>query len=467
MNFKILGPLEVYDGDRLLELGGARQRALLAMLVLHAGEVVSSDQLLAELWASASDDGSPKTLQVTVSRLRRALGSGSLLVTRPPGYQLQLEHGQLDLHLFEDHVVEGRRALGAGDPAAAVHEFTAALDLWRGAPLADFTYESFAQEAIGRLQELHASLMEDRLAAQLELGLHAESVAELQVLTGRFPLRERLREQLMLALYRSGRQADALAVYHDARKALVEQLGIEPGLALQQLESAILAQDPALAYHPASHQTTSADAFGAPDRADPPQIELITPTRSWEVSLEADRTSIGKAEENDVALGEDPTASHLHAVFERFAAGWCVTDLGSSNGTWVNGERIWASRRLRHGDEIRVGQTRMTFLHSQGPAGGDTVADGTPPSLTGPEQDVLTALCRPLLAGDIFTAPASTRSIAEELSLDPAAVKQQLMKLCEKFEVAPRAANRRATLANEAVRRGAVSRAQLRQLNSE
>ena len=171
--------------------------------------------------------------------------------------------------------------------------------------------------------------------------VHAESVAELQVLTGRFPLRERLREQLMLALYRSGRHADALAVYHDARKALVEQLGIEPGLALQQLETAILAQDPALAYHPASERTTSAGASGAPDRAERPQIELITPARSWQMSLEADRTSIGKAEENDVALGEDPTASHLHAVFERFAAGWCVTDLGSSNGTWVNGERIW------------------------------------------------------------------------------------------------------------------------------
>ena len=168
-----------------------------------------------------------------------------------------------------------------------------------------------------------------------------------------------------------------------------------------------------------------------------------------------------------MALGEDPTASHLHAVFERFAAGWCVADLGSSNGTWVNGERIWASRRLRHGDEIRVGQTRMTFLNSQSPAGGDTVAEDTPPSLTGPEQDVLTALCRPLLAGDIFTAPASTPSIAEELSLDQLAVKQQLMKLCEKFEVAPREANRRVKLANEAVRRGAVSPAQLRQLNRE
>ena len=263
MHFKILGPLEVYDGDRLLELGGARQRALLAMLLIHAGEVVSSDQLLAELWASASDDGSPKTLQVAVSRLRRALGSNSLLVTRPPGYELRLERGQLDLHLFEAHVAEGRTALGGGDPAAAVREFTAALDLWRGAPLADLTYESFAQEAIGRLQELHASVTEDRLAAQLELGLHAESVAELQVLTGRYPLRERLREQLMLALYRSGRQADALAVYHDARKALVEQLGIEPGRALHQLERAILAQDPALAYHPVSDRPARA-ALGGP-----------------------------------------------------------------------------------------------------------------------------------------------------------------------------------------------------------
>jgi pSer/pThr/pTyr-binding forkhead associated (FHA) protein len=198
-----------------------------------------------------------------------------------------------------------------------------------------------------------------------------------------------------------------------------------------------------------------------------PQIEVISGVRSWRLPLESDRTTVGKALENDVSLSEDPMASHLHAILERFAAGWCVTDLGSSNGTWVNGERIWATRRLRHGDEVRIGQTRLVFRDALGAGAAATEAEVGPPALTTRERDVLVALCRPLLARDMFTEPASTRAIAAELVVTQAAVKQHLANLYDKFGVEADNEHRRARLANEALRRGAVSLTQLRVADGE
>jgi pSer/pThr/pTyr-binding forkhead associated (FHA) protein len=187
------------------------------------------------------------------------------------------------------------------------------------------------------------------------------------------------------------------------------------------------------------------------------QIEVISGVRSWRLQLTTERSTIGKAEENDVALPDDATASHLHAVLERFAAGWCVTDLGSSNGTWVNGDRIWAPRRLRNGDEIRVGQTRLVFRDPLSAVRAPTEAEQAPPDLTPRERDVLVALCRPLLARDMFTEPAPTRAIADELVITQAAVKQHLANLYDKFGIPAGEVHRRARLANEALRRGAIS----------
>lgn len=193
-----------------------------------------------------------------------------------------------------------------------------------------------------------------------------------------------------------------------------------------------------------------------------PHVDVMSGVQSWRFSLQADRTTIGKAAENDVPLADDPTASHLHAILERFAAGWCVTDLGSSNGTWVNAERIWGSRRLRDRDEIRVGQTRLIFRDPESARPVATRVADAPPSLTARERDVLVALCRPLLARDVFTEPASTREIAEALVITQAAVKQHLGNLYDKFGVLPGDSNRRARLANEALRRGSVLLTDLR-----
>jgi pSer/pThr/pTyr-binding forkhead associated (FHA) protein len=197
------------------------------------------------------------------------------------------------------------------------------------------------------------------------------------------------------------------------------------------------------------------------------QVEVMFGVQSWRFQLQADRTTVGKAPENDIALAEDPTASRLHAILERFPAGWCVTDLGSSNGTWVNGERIWGSQRLQNGDEIRIGQSRLIFRDSLGADGTQTEVEDAPPSLTTRERDVLLALCRPLLNRDMFTEPASTRSIADELVITQAAVKQHLANLYDKFGVPSNDSNRRARLANEALRRGAVSLSQLREAESQ
>ena len=176
--------------------------------------------------------------------------------------------------------------------------------------------------------------------------------------------------------------------------------------------------------------------------------------------------TVGKAAENDIVIEGDPAVSRLHAVFERFAAGWCVSDLGSSNGTWLNGQRIWSSQRLRNGDEVRVGQTRLVFRDSIGITEPETEVEEEAPALTTRERDVLVALCRPLLARDLFTQPAATRAIADELVITQAAVKQHLANLYDKFGVRAEEADRRVRLANEALKRGAVTLSDLRASDS-
>jgi DNA-binding SARP family transcriptional activator len=245
VEFRILGPLEVRHEGRPVGIGGAKERALLAFLLLHAGEPVSVDRLIDELWGESPPATARKSVQVRVAGLRRAL-RGEVLLTRGDAYLVRLQPNQLDLHRFEQLLSDGSRALADGDPATAVTTLQKALALWRGPALADFTYESFAQPAIARLEELRAQALELHIDAQLELGLQARVLGELQGLVAAHPFRERLRGQLMLALYRDGRQAEALDVYRRTREEFVEELGIEPGPALQRVQQAILHQDPSL-----------------------------------------------------------------------------------------------------------------------------------------------------------------------------------------------------------------------------
>ncbi len=249
MEFRILGPLEARRGSRLLPVRGQKQRALLVILLLNANQVVSSERLVDELWPDEPPESGLTALQVRVSQLRKSLdvsGAGNPIVTRAPGYLIQVESDQLDLLRFERLTAQARNALEKGDTSKGAERLRQALALWRGPALSDFPYETFAQPAIVRLEELRFAALEQRIEADLALGEHAHLVGELEGLVSEHPLRERLRRQLMLALYRSGRQADALEAYRDARQALVEHVGIEPGPALRKLEHAILRQDPEL-----------------------------------------------------------------------------------------------------------------------------------------------------------------------------------------------------------------------------
>jgi DNA-binding SARP family transcriptional activator/tetratricopeptide (TPR) repeat protein len=242
VDLSILGPLEVRDGDRVIPLQRKKHRELVSLLALRAGEVVPADVLIEELWGGRPPKTAREALHNNVSQLRKELGS-DVIETREPGYVLNIDPDGLDLLRFERLAGEARRAASAEELAA---KLTAALALWRGAPLADLAYDEIGIREAGRLEDLRLAAQEDLIDAQLELGRHGELVTELETLVLEHRFRERLIGQLMLALYRAGRQADALEAYRDARETLMDELGIEPGVQLRELQQAILRQDPAL-----------------------------------------------------------------------------------------------------------------------------------------------------------------------------------------------------------------------------
>jgi DNA-binding SARP family transcriptional activator len=242
MEFRVLGPLEIWEGPRRVEIGGAKQRALLALLVLHANEIVGKDRLIDELWGEGAPRTAAASLHNYISRLRKVLGS-ERLVTRPWGYVLRIETEQVDLHRFERGISEAE-PLPAKERAAKLAD---ALTLWRGPALADLVYEPAVANESKRLDELRLAVLEARIDADLEVGHNAKIIGELEALVTEHPLREGLRAQLILALYRDDRQAEALEVYRETRRLLKDELGLEPSPALRQLEGAILRQDPSLA----------------------------------------------------------------------------------------------------------------------------------------------------------------------------------------------------------------------------
>ena len=261
VEFGILGPLVLWNDGSEVPIGAAKQRALLALLLLRRGELVPTEVLVEDLWPDRTAPATAvKAVQVYVSQLRKALREG-VLETRPAGYVLQLEPDALDAARFEGLLERGRRLLAEGEALRAKEVVVEALALWRGPALAEFRYEAFARDEIARLDGLRLVALETRLEADLALGRHAEAIPEIEALVREYPLRETLRRLLMLALYRAGRQADALAAYQDARTALVEELGIEPSESIRQLEAAILRHDSAL---------DLADRAEHAERAEPP-----------------------------------------------------------------------------------------------------------------------------------------------------------------------------------------------------
>jgi ABC-type branched-subunit amino acid transport system substrate-binding protein/DNA-binding SARP family transcriptional activator len=243
VEYRVLGPLEAADDGQPLSLGGRKQRALLAYLVLEANRVVPTDRLIDQVWGDEPPEAARQALFAYISRLRKILGTGRIQA-RPPGYVLVADRGEIDALRFTDLVDDAHR--DPDDPQRIVDRLTVALDLWRGPALADLADFDALRPAIARLEELRLSAVEDRTQAEMDLGHHREAVPALEALTREHPLRERLWSQLVLALYRSGRQADALGAFHRARRILAEELGIEPSAELALLNEQVLRQDPAL-----------------------------------------------------------------------------------------------------------------------------------------------------------------------------------------------------------------------------
>ena len=325
MEFLILGPLEVVgESGEPVEVAGQKQRALLAILLLRANEVVSTERLVDELWGEQPPRTATASLQNSISQLRKLLGADRV-VTRSPGYLLRVEPGELDLDRFERVVREARQEA----PDERLRMLSEALLLWRGPPLADFETDSFAQADARRLEELRLIAAEDRMDAALELGAETQLAGELELLVSRHPLRERLRGQLMLALYRSGRQAEALDAYQSARRALVDELGIEPSPPLQQLHAAILRQEGGL--QPRSpvravedHYDEVVRALAAarlvtvlgPDAGLPPSSEIAAHlAASFGLDHEPTLTKISQHILLTQVIG--PLYDELHGLFER------------------------------------------------------------------------------------------------------------------------------------------------------
>ena len=251
LEFRVLGPLQVAKEGRLLPLGGSKQRGLLALLLLDRNRVVPRDRLVDLLWGESPPASAANSIQIYVSKLRRLLGDGATagagaIVTERPGYRLRVPPGELDADRFERLIAEGSEALRAGEAERAEKTFADAVALWRGPPFADFTAEPFAQAEIARLEQLRLRALDQRIDAQLLLGHHFEVLADLAMLIDQNPLEERLRAQQMVALYRSGRQADALAAYQDFRRLLGDELGLDPSPDLREIERKVLRHDPAL-----------------------------------------------------------------------------------------------------------------------------------------------------------------------------------------------------------------------------
>jgi predicted ATPase/DNA-binding SARP family transcriptional activator len=329
MEFRILGSLDVRDDGGPVALGGAKPRGLLAMLLLNADEPVSAERLAVALWGEDAPAAAVKTIQVHVSRLRRALGDPGVLVTTPAGYRLHVRPGELDADRFEARSTEGRRALANGRPDRAARLLREALSEWRGPALADFAFDAFAQAEIGRLEEERLAALEARVEADLALGSHGELAGELQQLVVEHPLRERLHGQLMRSLYRCGRQADALQAYRQAREVLVDQLGIEPGAELRALERAILAQDPALDLGRRADERAGGAGIPAPP----------TPTIGREADLARLRDLLGQPTSRLVTLvgpggvGKTRLAIELaRAAIDEFADGACFVTLAPVSG---------------------------------------------------------------------------------------------------------------------------------------
>lgn len=355
--FSILGPVRVTVDAQPLTLGGPKQRAVLAMLLLDSNRVVSTDRLIDGVWGDEPHDGATSTLQVYISNLRKLLGPDRI-VTERPGYMITVGPGELDLARFDELSRAANADANEGRFQLAVTAFEDALACWQGDALADLQYEPFALTVIGGLNERRESVRESIWEAKLNLGRHHELIAELERAVGDTPLRERRWAQLMTALYRSGRQADALAAFGTARNTLVDQLGIDPGAELRRLEESILNQDPSLDL--SNDESEEVGALTTVRRAPDGNAAALTLPNGSRIELTSRIWSLGRSPECDIVLNS-PDVSRRHAELRPDDEHvWMIADLGSTNGVSVNHQPVDESP-LADGDEISLGRFTLVY----------------------------------------------------------------------------------------------------------
>jgi DNA-binding SARP family transcriptional activator len=421
MEFRLLGSLEILEGGERLALRGATQRAVLALLLLNANEVVRIEQLVDELWGAEPPATAAKMVQNAVSQLRKLLGSSELLVTRPGGYVLQLDPDQLDVRRFERLVEAGRQALASGMAAAAADLLHEAGSLWRGSPLADFAYQQFAQPEIARLDDLRLAAIEDRVEAELALGRHAELATELEGFVAEHPLRETMRMQLMLALYRSGRQAEALAAYKDARRYLTEQVGIDPSPALQRLERAILVQDSALELPQVAAERSPAPL--RPLRKTVTVLHAELEPRGGRLDPEAFRDLTARAAERLGRVIEDHGASVETASSGALVAVFGVPSLHEDDALRALRaavELIAAAAALN--EEVER-EWRVQLAVRVGVATGEALVEGAAgraASIGGDLLGIAARLARSAAAGEVLLTASTERTARNAVQTEPA-----------------------------------------------
>ncbi len=357
LEFSVLGPLRVASHGAPLPLGGPKQRCVLAMLLLEPNRVVSVDRLIDGVWGDEPHERATSTLQVYVSNLRKLLGPERILTERP-GYRAVVTPDELDLTRFDTAVKAGNDHTAAGRHEAAAAAFATALDTWSGEAVADLEHEPFAQTVVAGLNERRESVRESAFDARLALGRHHELIADLEHAVAATPLREHRWAQLILALYRSGRQADALAAFGTARNTLLDELGIDPGAPLRALETAILNQDPSLDWNPAA-PAGSTGATTTIRRAPAGSVPTLTLPNGTRLELTDRSWIIGRSTDTDIVLAS-PDVSRRHAELRTVDGGWTISDLGSTNGLTVNGTEV-TEYHLGDGDEIAIGRFSLVF----------------------------------------------------------------------------------------------------------
>ena len=359
--FGVLGPLEVRHRGVVVRIKSPKQRGVLAILLLQANRVVGVDSIVDGLWGGDPPSTAGATLQVHVANLRKALGTDaearSAIATRSPGYAIAVDPDSLDLIRFEELARRGRAELERTRAAEASSLLGRALACWRGPALADVASEPFAHSAAVRLEEERLGVIADRLDADLARGAHAEVAGELLELTFEHPLRERFWEQLMLALYRCGNQAEALGAFRSARRALLDELGLEPGAALRALETAVLDQSPSIDWRPLGAGRGSPVVSTAFEDESPHKHAHLE-HGDERVPING-RTTIGRHPSSALVL-DDAKVSREHAVIRPTPDGFALTDLRSTNGTFVNGDRV-EETTLADGDRIGVGAHEIVF----------------------------------------------------------------------------------------------------------